>query len=125
MKLAEKLCLGALLLLPVLADEKPRVMFGVVPDAALVQDGLAVRAVRPASPAQVAGLQVGDVIVALNGTAVSSKEEMSAVLQRLAPGDVLRVEVLQNGACEEIPSSPQDGADMRRRPMPLHPRMRR
>ena len=38
---------------------------------------------------------------------------------------VTELEVLQNGACEEIPSSPQDGADMRRRPMPLHPRMRR
>ena len=97
MKLTGKLGLGALLLLPVLAAEKPRVMFGVVPDAALEQNGLGVRAVRPASPAQAAGLQVGDVILALNGTAVSSKEEMRAVLQRLAPGDVLRVEVLQNG----------------------------
>ena len=98
MKLTGKWCLGALLLLPVLAAEKPRVMFGVVPDAALEQNGLGVRAVRPASPAQAAGLQVGDVILALNGTAVSSKEEMRAVLQRLAPGDVLRVEVLQSGA---------------------------
>lgn len=83
------------MLLPALAAEKPRVMFGVVSAAA--PEGVVVQAVHPASPARDAGLQVGDVIVALNGAPVHSREEMRAVLRTQAPGNVLAVETLQNG----------------------------
>lgn len=85
------------LLLPVLAEERPRVMFGVVPEPAAVggQSGLAVRALHPASPARQAGMRVGDVILSLNGRAVASRAEMREVLQGRAPGEVLQVEVMQ------------------------------
>lgn len=95
MRSAWKVLCGALLLLPVMAAGKPRAMFGVMPDAEEQQGGVLVRAVHPASPAGVAGVQAGDVILSLDGTKVDSREEMRAVLQSLQPGHQLEVELLQ------------------------------
>ncbi len=92
------------MLQPVLAAELPQAMFGVVPEAVVAsgRDGLQVRAMHPASPAQAAGMQVGDVIFSLNGQAVRTREEMRAVLRALKPGDVLQVELLQGGAVRTL-----------------------
>lgn len=140
MNLLAKWCLGTLLLLPVMAAEKPRVMFGVVSDAAEGQKGLAVRAVHPDSPARKAGVQVGDVILSLNGTQVATREEMRALLRQQTPGNVLRVEVLQAGERRviEVPlvarseraaagaKSPDAavGGDRRLRPLVVDPAIR-
>lgn len=99
MKCHDVTVLLGLMLLPALAAEKPRAMFGVVPEPAVADgaDGLLVRAMHPASPARVAGVQVGDVILSLNGHRVTSREEMRAILRKLAPGDVLQVDVFQAG----------------------------
>lgn len=87
-------------MLPLVAAEKPRAMFGVVPEPVALADreGLQVRAMHPESPARAVGMQVGDVIFALNGKAVRTREEMRAILRELKPGDVMQVELMQQGS---------------------------
>jgi putative serine protease PepD len=59
--------------------------------------GAVVRAVRAGGPAARAGLQTGDVIVAVNGARVSAPSDVSAGIQGQAPGDVVTIEVQRDG----------------------------
>lgn len=70
------------------AAESPRAMFGVVAEENPTprQGGVLVRAVRPGSPAETAGLQPGDRIGQMNGSPVNSREDVRAVLCSLQPG---------------------------------------
>lgn len=85
-------------LVPAMAAAPPRAMFGVVTDRqALVPGGVLVQAVRPESPAQRIGLQVGDVLLSLHGVEVRNREVLKNVLNSLAPGDEVAVEWLKHG----------------------------
>ena len=53
--------------------------------------GMKVIRVEPASPAQKAGIEIGDVIVAANGVAVTGVEVLSAVLKKSGPSLTLTV----------------------------------
>ncbi len=61
-----------------------------------------VRAVSPGGPAARAGLQPGDVIVAIGGRAVASPGELKTILSSLAPGTDLAVSRLRGGERGEI-----------------------
>jgi regulator of sigma E protease len=52
--------------------------------------------VKPSSPASKAGLKVGDVIVAINGSKVSGFEDLAGLLAPL-PGKTVSVSVVRNG----------------------------
>ena len=60
-------------------------------------DGAVVRSLRPGGPGQRGGMQVGDVIVGLNGRAVNDPADVSAAIQGQAPGDVVTVQVRRDG----------------------------
>jgi YidC/Oxa1 family membrane protein insertase len=67
-------------------------------------DGVKVNVVGPGTPAAVAvaetgekGIQVGDVIVAVAGEAVSSDKEIRQALRETNPGDTVSVEVIRGG----------------------------
>jgi putative serine protease PepD len=60
-------------------------------------DGAIVRAVRPGGPGQRGGVQVGDVIVGLNGRRVDDPADVSAAIQGQAPGDTVTVQVQRDG----------------------------
>jgi S1-C subfamily serine protease len=67
------------------------------------EDGAVVRAVKPGSPSEGAGLRVDDVVVAVDGVPVPS---MAAVVVRLRshrPGDVLTLQVQRAGARLDVP----------------------
>ncbi|MGD0311119.1 MAG: trypsin-like peptidase domain-containing protein [Acidimicrobiales bacterium] len=49
--------------------------------------GALILSVQPGSPADTAGLQVDDVIVSLNGTAIANPTELHAAIHPLKPGD--------------------------------------
>jgi putative serine protease PepD len=60
-------------------------------------DGAVVRSVRPGGPGARGGLQVGDVIVGINGRRVDDPTDVSAGIQGQAPGDVVTVQVRRDG----------------------------
>ena len=55
--------------------------------------GMRVRSVYPASPAEAAGLEPGDVVSSLNGRAVESREDFDTFLSAVAPGAPVTLEV--------------------------------
>jgi photosystem II stability/assembly factor-like uncharacterized protein/dienelactone hydrolase len=68
----------------------------------LVQGGgLEVTGVVGGSAAEAAGMKEGDRIIKVSGVAVASREEMSAQMRKVKPGDAAEV-VVQRGAAEEV-----------------------
>jgi S1-C subfamily serine protease len=64
--------------------------------------GVEVREVYPGSPAAEAGIQPGDVIVALNGSPVESLNDMQSLIHVMYPGQVLEVEIARNSSIETL-----------------------
>ncbi len=64
--------------------------------------GVLVAGVGPGGPADKAGLKQGDVIVAMNGAAVSDINELRDRISRLAPGTAVTMSVLRNGKEMEL-----------------------
>ncbi|HEX2102744.1 MAG TPA: trypsin-like peptidase domain-containing protein [Solirubrobacteraceae bacterium] len=60
-------------------------------------DGALVRSVRPGGPGQRGGLQVGDVIVGVNGRRVDDPADVSAAIRGHVPGDTVTVQVQRDG----------------------------
>jgi serine protease Do len=59
--------------------------------------GAIVADLAPGGPSQRAGLQAGDVIVAINGRNVKTNSELTREVAKAKPGDVLRLEVMREG----------------------------
>jgi len=60
--------------------------------------GAQVGSVRPGSPAAMAGLKAGDVIVSVNGQTITSADELTAVVAEHQPGDALKLVVERSGS---------------------------
>lgn len=99
MKLLTKFLLLCSIFFPVTsAAAPPRVMFGVVTEnSPLPGGGVLVIAVRPESPADNAGIAASDVILSLNGSLVSSREDVRSELKKMTPGQELSVQLLRSG----------------------------
>jgi S1-C subfamily serine protease len=59
--------------------------------------GARVRSVMPDSPASAAGLERGDVITRVNGTAVDGGRKLMQLAQGIQPGDTVRIEFRRGG----------------------------
>jgi putative serine protease PepD len=59
--------------------------------------GAVIGTVRTGSPAAAAGVQSGDVVVAVNGKPVTGANELTAAIAALRPGDKTRLEVERGG----------------------------
>jgi S1-C subfamily serine protease len=57
------------------------------------------------SPAQVAGVRVGDIIVAVNGQPVANSGELASVLLALAPGTRIKVTIQRGASQQTIPAT--------------------
>lgn len=62
-----------------------------------VQSGAVVVDVTPGSPAEDAGLQMGDVIVSADEQAITAPQDLIDVVQGLEPGDELTLELYRSG----------------------------
>jgi len=65
--------------------------------------GAEVRAIQPGSPAEKAGLAVGDVITAVDGTKVADVSGLMQVLANTQPGTTLNLKVSRDGQSKQIP----------------------
>ena len=67
-----------------------------------VPAGAYVATVEEGGPAAQAGVQVGDVITALNGDAVTTQQELTSLKSRYQPGDTLTLTVDRDGESLEL-----------------------
>ncbi len=65
-------------------------------------DGITIVTVQPDTPASKAGLKEGDIITQVNDSSVSTAEQLSSVLQSLAPGTKVTITVSRDGAPKEF-----------------------
>jgi len=68
-----------------------------MPDFAFEGEGVRVQKVMPDSAAEKAGIQTGDVVIALDGKKVTDLRSYSALLKTYSPGDAAEVAVLREG----------------------------
>lgn len=64
--------------------------------------GAQVSAVKAASPASTAGLKAGDVITAIDGTAVTTADDLTAKISAHQPGDKVTLSVTRNGSTLKV-----------------------
>lgn len=67
-----------------------------------VEQGVPVRSVWPGSPAELAGVKRGDVILKLDGVAIRDKAAMAAFLQERKVGDEVKATLSYGGQIREI-----------------------
>ena len=71
-------------------------------DKIKINEGVYVDGFSSNSSAQKAGIQVGDVITAINGTKVKTGQELRAQVSRYSPGDKVDVQIYRNDATKNI-----------------------
>lgn len=67
-----------------------------------IPQGFLVREVTPGSCAQISGIQVGDVIIAINDTVISNINELNDIKNTFKPGDSIMLTVYRNGRKVDI-----------------------
>lgn len=65
--------------------------------------GLSVLRVEPGSPAAVMGLQAGDRIQSIDGTAMKSQDDLAKVIAGKKPGDQVKLEILRAQGKDGLP----------------------
>jgi hypothetical protein len=71
---------------------------GTIPDFSPVEGGgLGITGVRPGSPAELAGLQGGDVIIRFDGKEVTSINDYAIALRERVPGDTVAIRIRRAG----------------------------
>ena len=84
----------------------PRPWLGLYTES--VPGGVAVSGLNPMSPARAAGIRAGDVIVALNGQPVTSREEFYRALWQAPMDRDVEMTVLRSGARDNVAVRPAD-----------------
>jgi serine protease Do len=79
--------------------------------------GALVAAVTPGSPAERAGIKPGDIILELNGSAVSDSRELALKISMMAPGSPVKLQIFRDGqergfslTLTELPAGSESGA---------------
>lgn len=57
---------------------------------------------KPASPAEIAGLQVNDIIISVENEEVNGSLDLTTLIQYYDPGDKIKLNVLRHGAAKEV-----------------------
>ena len=71
--------------------------FGSIPDFGQVENGVKFSDVKPASPAEKAGLKAGDILVQFGDKPINNLYDFTDALRRRKVGDVVDVTVLRDG----------------------------
>ncbi len=81
--------------------EKGQGFLGFASEAA-AEGGLRVTKVGQESPAEKAGIKIGDVVLKLNGKELKSREALQEIMKELSAGDKVTIELLRGGKPETI-----------------------
>ncbi len=73
-----------------------KVTMGVMPDYTYTENGMRIDGVTDGKPAQIAGLQRGDIITKIEGFSINSVQDYMRVLQTLNKGQKIKVEIIRN-----------------------------
>jgi serine protease Do len=84
---------------PAIAEEEG---LGVDAGALVSSSSGGADAVFPGSPAEVAGIQDGDVIVAIEGEQITTEADLAALMLLHAPGDTVTLRVMRGSSVTEI-----------------------
>ena len=71
--------------------------FGSIPDFGQVENGVKFSDVKPASPAEKAGLKAGDILVQFGDKPIKNLYDFTDALRRSKVGDVVEVTVMRDG----------------------------
>ncbi len=119
-------------------DEARKAMIGVSLDPGRVSPGARIVSVSPGGPAAEAGVQVGDVIVALDGKSLAGSQELTEAMSGVEPGQKLALDLKRDGRPVKVvviarpmrrmlamgdPDGPMHGAMARMPGMPGMPEM--
>ena len=101
------------------APTGPSRSLGIAAEPVMVgqRTGLKVTRVEPGSPSQKAGIEIGDVIVAANGVAVTGVEVLSAVLKKSGPSLTVTVRDTRTG--RDVPVAIKVGDQDATNPAPI------
>jgi C-terminal processing protease CtpA/Prc len=84
-----------------------RVYLGTVPNYSDQSDGMRLDGVRPASPAEKAGLRAGDVVVSLGKTPVKNVYDYTYALGEMRPGEEVDVVIRRDGKQMTLKITPE------------------
>lgn len=97
------------------------------------EGGVEITSVMHGSPAEKAGLQSGDVVVAFNGEKVQGREQFSLMVRETPVGREVKLDIVRNGAAQTVAAKidnrtlprilPGDGVHFNMPPMPDIPRL--
>jgi len=87
---------------PSFAKKPPRPVLGVRMDDAEGKSGAKLLQIVPGLAANVAGLQVGDVVTSFAGKSVTSAADLTALIQASKEGDVVEVVFRRDGATKTV-----------------------
>jgi S1-C subfamily serine protease len=74
-----------------------------------VDDGAYVESVGTGTPADKAGLEVGDVVVKVDDTPITSAAELGGVIRKYLPGDKVQIEVDRGGDSKTVTATLEEG----------------
>ena len=72
-------------------------MLGQIPDGVFIME------VEAGSPAEAAGMQVGDIVVDVNDTVITSVSQLQSIISQYGVGDVLDIKVYRAPGLAELP----------------------
>ncbi len=78
-------------------------IIGVELDMAFAGPGAQIGAVTSGSPAELAGLQQGDLVTAVDGSPIADATQLIVTIRSEAPGDTVTLTVERNGSVTEVP----------------------
>ncbi len=67
-----------------------------------IRQGALVEQIAPGSPAEAAGIQPGDVIVAIEGAAIADAQSLIQTIARRRPGDAVAIRIFRQGQTGEV-----------------------
>ena len=87
-----------------------------------IPQGVSVRQVVPGSPAEQAGIEPNDVVIAMDGLPVYSAERLRWLVSRQAPGTTEKLKIQRGAEPNGTIMATLDGKEIAY-PMPFHPRL--